>query len=226
MTSFVVLDSEIHANTRRTRITYSGWVGDRKAAVKCFKGPLFGFYHWLRAHYKTGPIRRVAFAFPEVLFSGWVPEKRCFCIGFEFLEGYAPVRELVQERSAASLQVIEQLLDLLVDCHRAGVEQTDANLTNFLHSDTGKMAIVDEDDVKLHGHPLRESAALFNLAAVVSRLQWRTAADVRYIWEYYSARSDVTSSEGFERFSLSLLFWEQRLQAKLDRAKAAKSKSA
>lgn len=224
MTAAIVIEEEIHANTRRTRITYRGRVDGRPAAIKCYKAPLYGLIHWLRAHLKAQRIRRSPLPFPEVLYSGWLSGQRCFGVGFIYLEGSVSVSRLVEKRSEESFKVIDQLVDLLVTCHKVGVEQSDANLTNFLRLQTGGMAVVDEDGVKLHRAPLPERIALFNLAAAVSRLHWRTQDDVRHIWGYYSTRAALGSGDGFRRFNEFLSFWDRRLEAKNERKQRLRAK--
>lgn len=217
MKTAVVLDGEIHANTRRTRITYQARVGDEKIALKCYKAPLFGLLHWLRASRKSRQIRQRTLPFPDVLFSGWFARQRCFSIGYRYLEGYRPVRDLVEERSEASLRIIERLMVLLVRCQEAGVEQTDANLTNFLISENQDIAVVDEDAVKLHPGPMPEPAARANLASAMSRVGWLTRSDLASIWDQYSKLSRKRPEASFEDFMQSLDHWHQRLQQKRER---------
>lgn len=201
----VVLQRELHANVRRTRITYAALIDSRKAAIKCFRKPLFGFVHWQRARIKARKIRKAGGPVPPIIYAGWVPELRCFGFATEFLEGYRSLRAALRE--SAELDEQKQLLTKLAECiadlHQKGIEQPDGNLTNFLLGPSGDIKMVDEDDVRVGRRALTGWEAMSNLANVGARLPsgdlplWLRAA---YVQARKDCQGDVELDErGFER---------------------------
>lgn len=168
----IELISELHANTRRTRITYRGRIAGQEVAIKCYRRPLFGLIHWVRAQRQGLKIRRAGGPVPEIVYSGWMAQRRCFCFATAFLEGYRPMREVLREEASEERQF--QLISLLgarmADIHHRGIEQPDGNLTNFLVNGEDDLAMVDEDDIRVYDGPLPLGVALSNLANVAARL--------------------------------------------------------
>lgn len=168
----VKLEEELHSNTRRTRITYRGLVDGRVAAIKCYRKPLFGLVHWIRALRRGKKIRRVGGPVPPIVFAGWLASERCFGYGTAFLEGYRPLRAVLLGESSRVRQVeIIRLLGITIaDLHRRGIEQPDGNLTNFLMGESDTICMVDEDDVRIYSRMLPLGVAVSNLANVAARL--------------------------------------------------------
>lgn len=168
----IKLEEELHSNTRRTRITYRGLVNGRMAAIKCYRKPLFGLIHWIRAVRRGKRIRSVGGPVPPIVFSGWLASERCFGYGTAFLEGYRPLRTVLLGESSRSRQVeIIRLLGLTIaDLHRRGIEQPDGNLTNFLLGESDTISMVDEDDVRIYSRMVPLGVAVSNLANVAARL--------------------------------------------------------
>ncbi|WP_421858216.1 hypothetical protein [Marinobacter salarius] len=168
----VKLEEELHSNTRRTRITYRGLVDGRVAAIKCYRKPLFGLVHWIRALRRGKKIRRVGGPVPPTVYAGWIAELTCFGFATEFLTGYRPMRELLRETDDRDeqIQLIKRLGECIADLHKKGIEQPDCNLTNFLMGADGQIRMVDEDDVRVHRAGLREGVALSNLSNLGARL--------------------------------------------------------
>jgi len=168
----VKLEEELHSNTRRTRITYRGLVNGRMAAIKCYRKPLFGLIHWIRAVRRGKKIRSVGGPVPPIVFSGWLASERCFGYGTAFLEGYRPLRAVLMEESSRSRQkaVIRLLGETMADLHKRGIEQPDGNLTNFLLGGSDELCMVDEDDIRVHSDMLSVEVAISNLANVAARL--------------------------------------------------------
>jgi lipopolysaccharide kinase (Kdo/WaaP) family protein len=168
----VTLEEELHSNTRRTRITYRGLVDGRAAAIKCYRKPLFGLIHWIRALRRGKKIRRVGGPVPPVVYAGWVSELTCFGYATEFLTGYRSMREVLREAVDRDEQI--RLLRALGECvanlHKKGIEQPDCNLTNFLIGTDGHIKMVDEDDVRVHPRMLSEVVAVSNLSNLGARL--------------------------------------------------------
>jgi len=168
----VELHEELHSNTRRTRITYRGLVDGQAAAIKCYRKPLFGLVHWVRALRRGKKIRRAGGPVPPCVYAGWIRELTCFGFATEYLAGYRSMREILRETVDREEQV--QLLTRLGQCiaglHSKGIEQPDCNLTNFLMGPGGDIQMVDEDDVRVHRSMLSEKVALSNLANLGSRL--------------------------------------------------------
>lgn len=168
----VELKEELHSNTRRTRITYRALVNGQEVAIKCYRKPLFGLIHWLRAVRRGKKIRRAGGPVPPVVYAGWVSELQCLGFATAFLSGYRSMRELLRE--AAGLDEQAHLLRVLGQCmadlHKRGIEQPDCNLTNFLMDAGGHVRMVDEDDVRVHRRRLSEKIALSNLANLGARL--------------------------------------------------------
>lgn len=168
----ITLQEELHANTRRTRITYRGSVDGHPVAIKCYLKPAFGLLHWLRARRRGARIRTAGGAVPPVIYSGWVRELRCFGFATAFLQDYRPLRKvLIQEKSYVRIcQIIELLGVLIADLHNRGIEQPDGNLTNFLLGPEDQIAVIDEDDIKVYPRGMPPEVALANLANVGSRI--------------------------------------------------------
>ncbi|MEP3562639.1 MAG: lipopolysaccharide kinase InaA family protein [Marinobacter sp.] len=166
---------ELHSNIRRTRITYRALVDGQEVAVKCYRKPLFGLIHWLRALRRGKKIRRAGGPVPGIVYAGWVQKLQCFGFATEFLSGYRSMREVLRSAYEQSDQArVLELLDLLgrcvADLHKLGIEQLDCNLTNYLINADNVIRMVDEDDVRLHPRGLNESLALTNLANLGARL--------------------------------------------------------
>ncbi len=124
----ITLLQELHANTRRTRITYRGEVDGMFAAIKCYRRPLFGLVHWLRAERRGRRLRRAGGPVPAIVYSGWLAGQRCFCFATGFLEGYRPLREVLQEEQSRDRQfdIIRLLGRTMADLpgHRAAGRQS------------------------------------------------------------------------------------------------------
>lgn len=170
--STVELQEELHSNTRRTRITYRGLVDGQAAAIKCYRKPLFGLIHWIRALKRGKKIRRVGGPVPPIVFAGWIASEKCFGYGTAFLEGYRPLRTVLMNESSRSRQIyiIRLLGQTMADAHRRGIEQPDGNLTNFLMGPDDRLSMVDEDDMRVHQGMLPLGVAISNLANVAARL--------------------------------------------------------
>lgn len=168
----VELQEELHSNTRRTRVTYRGVVNGQPAAIKCYRKPLFGLVHWLRALYRGKKIRRAGGPVPPIVFAGWLPSERCFGYGTAFLEGYRSLREILMDEASRSrqLEIICLLGQTMADVHKRGIEQPDGNLTNFLMGQEGRLSMVDEDDIRVYPGMLPLGVAVSNLANVAARL--------------------------------------------------------
>ncbi|MAL99577.1 MAG: hypothetical protein CL583_14125 [Alteromonadaceae bacterium] len=196
MADIVLLD-EIHANTRRTRITYRGVVDGKPAAIKCYRKPLFGLVHWARAQRRGAQIRQASAPVPPVVFSGWLKAERCFCFATAFLEGYRPLRLALREAPSRESQLVAiQLLgQTMAEIHRKGIEQPDGNLTNFMLGPQHDIAMVDEDDIRVSRNALPAARAMSNLANIAARLpdtamrealleNYRNAADARQLAQW------------------------------------------
>lgn len=168
----VELKEELHSNTRRTRITYRALVNGQTVAIKCYRKPLFGLIHWVRAVSRGKEIRRAGGPVPPVVYSGWVNELRCFGFATEFLSGYRSMRGILRETDDLNDQVryLKRLGHCMADLHERGIEQPDCNLTNFLMGRDEDIRMVDEDDVRVHRQRLSEKVALSNLANLGARL--------------------------------------------------------
>lgn len=168
----VELEEELHSNTRRTRITYRGLVDGQPAAIKCYRKPLFGLIHWIRALRRGKKIRQAGGPVPPIVFAGWVTSERCFGYGTAFLEGYRSLRTVLMNESSRSrqIEIIRLLGQTMADAHKRGIEQPDGNLTNFLMGADDRLAMVDEDDIRVHPGVLPLKVAVSNLANVAARL--------------------------------------------------------
>lgn len=208
--------NELHANTRRTRLTYRGWLNDTDVALKAYRAPFRGLFHWFRTHRKADRLRRLGVPLPDVIYSGWLPGLRCFCIAYRFMDNHDRLQERLAHRDpASSWPDVEHLLSLFAHCHRLGVMQTDANLTNFLLSRDNQWVILDEDDLQLRRGPLDAESALFNLAAVVSRIPGLDPAGRQAAWESYRRQGGVASADSLPMFEAWLAFWDRRLADKV-----------
>lgn len=175
----IELKEELHSNTRRTRITYRALVDGQEAAIKCYRKPLFGLVHWLRALRRGNQIRRAGGPVPPVVFSGWLPSMRCFAFGTAFLSEYISLRdaltnELLPHRR---MEMVRMLGRTMGDLHRRGITQPDGNLTNFLVKRNSAIAMVDEDDVHVYSGPVPCRDAISNLGNVAARLPDKEMAE-------------------------------------------------
>lgn len=212
----IELSTELHANTRRTRITYQGQAGGRAVAVKCYRSPLFGLIHWLRAQHRGRKIRRVGGPVPDIVYTGWLAQRRCFCIATAFLEGYQPMRQALQDEASEECQylLIRLLGARMADIHRRGIEQSDGNLTNFLVNPQGNLAMVDEDDIRVHANPLPIGVAISNLANVAARLPDRNMVGALLSAYLECTFHEVSDPLDQRQFWDSVECWKERLENK------------
>lgn len=212
----IALEEELHANTRRTRITFRGFIDGQEMAIKCYRKPLFGLIHWLRAVHRGKRIRRAGGPVPAIVYSGWVPTLRCFGFGTSYLVGYRSLREVLNAEVSREKQMamVERLGRTVADLHRRGIEQPDGNLTNFLVNSEGNMAMVDEDDVRVSRSHLPLKAAASNLGNIAARLPDRSMRE-RLLVSYKQAVSD-SSVQMFqdELYWSSVVGWRTQLEAK------------
>ncbi|QIB65405.1 BUD32 family EKC/KEOPS complex subunit [Kineobactrum salinum] len=212
----ITLLQELHANTRRTRITYRGEVDGTLAAIKCYRRPLFGLIHWLRAERRGRRLRRAGGPVPEIVYSGWLADQRCFCFATGFLEGYRPLREVLQGEPSRDRQfdIIRLLGRTMADIHARGIEQPDGNLTNFMLGSGDVIALVDEDDIRVYPGALAANVALLNLANIASRLV--DPDMVQALLDAYLAVLPAERAEAWnqKRFQASVKSWRQCLEAK------------
>lgn len=220
----VSLQQELHANTRRTRVTYRGEVAGAPAAIKCYRKPLFGLFHWLRAQYRGRRLRRVGGPVPAIVYSGWLAQQRCYCFATAFLEGYRSLREVLEqaESSARQFTVIRLLGQTMAEVHLRGIEQPDGNLTNFMLGPGDVIALVDEDDIRVRAGSLEPGAAIFNLANIASRL-----ADpemVQALLDAYLAALPPERAAAWDhhQFHACVLAWRQRLEERRARRNTAR----
>lgn len=214
----VVLQRELHANVRRTRITYAALIDNQPAAIKCFRKPLFGLFHWQRARIKAYKIRNAGGPVPPIIYAGWVPELRCFGFATEFLEGYRSLREALRESDelGEQKQLLKTLAECIADLHRRGIEQPDGNLTNFLLGPNGDIKMVDEDDVRVGKSALSGRAAMTNLANVGARLP---SGDLP-LWlraTYIQARKDLQGDVEFDEHHFAREVFRQKEQFRIKR---------
>ena len=212
----IALEQELHANTRRTRLTYRGRVDGRPAAIKCYRKPLFGLFHWLRAQHRGRRLRAAGAAVPDLVYSGWFGAERCFCFATAFLEGYRPLRAVLTEEPSRSrqLELIAVLGRSLADAHNKGILQPDCNLTNFMLGDNDVLALVDEDDIRVYRANLPLARAEMNLANVAARLPDEGMV-ATLLAAYLAARpSEVCESWEQARFRAGIRHWQDRLARK------------
>lgn len=169
----VELKEELHSNTRRTRITYRALVNGQEVAIKCYRKPLFGLIHWLRAKKRGRAIRCIGAPVPPVIFSGWVIEKKCFGVGVAFLKDYRHLRNVLQGEPdrARQMEFLRILGVTIASIHSRGIEQPDGNLTNFLLGPQKNIQMVDEDDIRIHPGGVSQSVAVRNLANIAARIR-------------------------------------------------------
>lgn len=205
----IVLQREIHANTRRTRITFQGLVNDRLAAIKCYRKPAYGLYHWIRAQHRGKRIRCAGAPVPEVIYSGWLSAHRCFCFATVFLQNYKPLRTVLVEETSRSAQEahIQKLGRMIAQIHKKGIEQPDGNLTNFMLGESGHLAMVDEDDMRVYSRSVESGVAIINLANIASRLSDEglvasleaayladSSSNIRKAWDHHLFLTNVARS--------------------------------
>lgn len=215
MTS-IVLERELHANTRRTRLTFRGTVNGRLAAIKCYRKPLFGLFHWLRAQRRGRRLRAAGAAVPGLVYSGWFPAERCFCFATAFLENYRPLRVVLTEETsrARQLALIVVLGRSVADAHNKGILQPDCNLTNFMLGDNDVLAFVDEDDIRVYRGGLSPAQSRLNLANVAARLPDEEMVTT-LLQAYLAARSAaVGAGWDQEHFRAAIVHWQDRLARK------------
>ncbi len=212
----VELEEELHSNTRRTRITYRGLVGGQPAAIKCYRKPLFGLIHWLRALRRGKKIRRAGGPVPPIVFAGWVRAEKCFGYGTAFLEGYRPLRAVLMHETSRSRQIdiIRLLGHTMADAHKRGIEQPDGNLTNFLMGADDELSMVDEDDIRVHSGMLPIGVAISNLANVAARLPDEEM--VKILLEAYLEVAFVAKYSEWDdgAFWAGVKGWREMLEAK------------
>ncbi|MDX1756774.1 MAG: hypothetical protein R3175_11990 [Marinobacter sp.] len=212
----IELISELHANTRRTRITYRGRIAGRDVAIKCYRRPLFGLIHWIRAQRRGLKIRRAGGPVPEIVYSGWLAQRRCFCFATAFLDGYRPMRQVLREEASEErqYQLIRLLGTRMADIHRCGIEQPDGNLTNFLVNPQDDLAMVDEDDIRVYANPLPVGVAISNLANVAARLPDKSMVEA--LLSAYLERAFPSAPEQLDQgqFWKSVMGWKNLLERK------------
>lgn len=215
--SAIRLQEELHANTRRSRITRRATLGDEEMALKCYHRPLWGLWHWLRAHRGGLRLRRLGAPVPALVHSGWVPAAGCFGFGTRFLPGYRPLREVLRDSEHCpdrQFDLIAALGRLMARVHALGIRQPDGNLTNFLVGEGDNMVLVDEDDIRVARAPLAPQLALDNLANIASRLPepaMREALEAAYLQDAPEVLRQAWQSAQFHRRADA---WQQRTEAK------------
>lgn len=195
--STIELQEELHSNTRRTRITYRGLVDGRAVAIKCYRKPLFGLIHWMRALYRGKRIRRVGGPVPPICYSGWVSRMSCFGYATAYLDGYLPLRDLLYQATNKQEQaeMLSRLGAVVARLHQLGLEQADGNLTNFLVGPGLAFQVVDEDDISVSSRPLMAKQRVRNLADIVARVEDRELANVVIQNYIVNAKVDNASLE-------------------------------
>lgn len=167
------LEEELHANTRRSRITRRATLGGETMALKCYHRPLWGLWHWWRAHRGGRRLRRLGAPVPPIVHSGWVPAAGCFGFGTRYLPDHRPLREVLRDNEGQpdrQSTLIDALGQLMARVHALGILQPDGNLTNFLAGPAGDLVLVDEDDIRVSEGAVAPAQALDNLANIASRL--------------------------------------------------------
>lgn len=213
----IQLGEELHANTRRSRITVRATLGAEAMALKCYHRPLWGLWHWLRAHRGGHRLRRLGAPVPPIVYSGWVPAAGCFGFGTRFLSGYRPLREVLREsddQPGRQFDLVAVLGQLMARVHTLGILQPDGNLTNFLVGGDDRMVLVDEDDIRVVRAPLAPEHALDNLANIASRLperSMRKALEAAYLEAVPEPVSAGWCPEIFYRRAEA---WQQRAETK------------
>ncbi|MCL7945967.1 lipopolysaccharide kinase InaA family protein [Marinobacter sp. ATCH36] len=212
----VELQEELHSNTRRTRITYRGLVNGQPAAIKCYRKPLFGLVHWIRALRRGKKIRRAGGPVPPIVFAGWVASARCFGYGTAFLEGYRPLRAVLMAEPSRSRQIdiIRILGRAMADIHKRGIEQPDGNLTNFLMGEDSQLSMVDEDDIRVHHGMLSIGVATSNLANVAARLPDEEMVEILLTAYLDMAFVEDGSKWDSGAFWTSVQGWKKMLESK------------
>lgn len=206
MTDIKLLE-ELHSNTRRTRITYRAIVGGREIAIKCYLRPAFGLIHWLRSQWRGKKIRRAGGPVPAIAYSGWVPQKKCFGFGTEYLQHFLSLRSVLRDEPDRDRQeeVLRLLGKTMADLHDRGIEQPDGNLTNFLLGPGDQIRMVDEDDIRVYQKALPQAVAIQNLANVAARVL--DDEMVEALRASYFAERKVYASD--KEFQFQDNFWQQ-----------------
>lgn len=204
MSNLEILE-ELHSNIRRTRVTYRALVDGKQAAIKCYRKPLWGFIHWLKAVRRGKQIRLAGGPVPAIEFSGWIGSEHCFGFGTAFLEGFRPLRDILREEPSLPEQkrILGTLGMAIEDLHSRGIEQTDGNLTNFMMNNEHQIALIDEDDVRVHCQRLNKTSAQENLANIAARLPSKEL--VIALLEGYLSQSIHDASGNWS----DQIFWEK-----------------
>lgn len=192
--STVELQEELHSNTRRTRITFRGRVDGQSVAIKCYRKPLFGVIHWMRALYRGKKIRRAGAPVPPICYSGWVSRMSCFGYATGYLEGYLPLRDILYQATDKQEQaeMLGRLGAVVARLHELGLEQADGNLTNFLVGPGRVFQVVDEDDISVSSRPLLAKQRVRNLADIVARVEDEELADT--VVQSYLRNANIDNS--------------------------------
>lgn len=216
MTTTIELQEELHSNIRRTRVTYRGLVNGKSTAIKCYRRPFFGLIHWLRALYRGKKIRRAGGPVPPIVFAGWVASEKCFGYGTEFLENHRPVRAALRDEPehGRRLEIVRALGTTIAAVHRNGIEQPDGNLTNFLIDINDKIAMVDEDDIRVFPGVLPIKLAIINLANIAARLSDHSLREE--LLRAYLSQALTENRKGWNHpeFWKHVEFWEQMFEEK------------
>lgn len=219
----VDLKEELHSNTRRTRITFRGFVGDDEVAIKCYRKPLFGLIHWLRAVHRGNKIRKAGGPVPPIIYAGWVPSMRCFGFATSFLTGFRSLRDALNAEASRPNQMlmIESLGRSLADIHQRGIEQPDGNLTNFMVNSNGRLAMVDEDDIRVSNACLSAERAASNLGNIAARLPDQSMRE--QLLSAYRKEATGTALPDFadESFWAGVAKWRSQLEGKRARRNIA-----
>ncbi len=153
----------------KRQVFYAQW-GEQMVFAKVFQDPKRAKIHWQRELDGLAALHAVKIAAPEVIYAGGVKDKPWFII---LLKEIAPAKSMAEVWQQASddearLHLMEQVVDLLVVHHRAGIRQHDLHLDNLLlHSD--QLYTLDGADIERETTALTQAPSLDNLALLLAQ---------------------------------------------------------
>lgn len=121
------------------------------------------------------------------------PRRRYWLIGYEYIAAPTAARALADGQPVEP--IARTVTDAIAALHRAGLEQRDIHLDNFL-CDHGRAWVVDAASIRTGGAMLPAAAARANFAAFLAQLPPDRPVPLAAIWQRYQRQlPDTTFSE-------------------------------
>ncbi len=161
---------------------------------------------------------------PKLLFHGWIAGEQLYVLLFAYIYPAQSYAELLAEEPDKAADYLEQLIIITAQMHRAGLQQTDLHLKNFLLQE-GITYALDPASVEFAANKqaLSEPAGLKNLGLLLAQLTTLADTTIEQAYALYTRNGNsIYTRTGLVKLTRWINAW-RRYRLRKYKAKVLRS---